>query len=442
MAEIYPFRALHYNSTAVDLQKVVTQPYDKISPEMRDRYYAASPRNFVRLILRRPGPDGSQSVYSEAAAELQSWIEERVLVSEGEPAIYPYVQEYAVPGEPAIRRERRGFVALLRLEDYSAGVVHRHEETLSGPKADRMELLKATRCNFGQIFMLYSDPESEIEGLLRKETKRKPWQQVTDEDSSVHSMWRVSDPQILGKVIDAMRARKLVIADGHHRYETSLAYARARQEEALQDDRANYIMATFVPLESDGLLVLPTHRVVHSLPGFDWEKLCSQAAPFFDVVKLSCTGEAARDAATIRQALERAGGERPTIAAYAGADNAALLGLRQDADLAGTLSEFPETLRRLDVVLLHGLVLEKVMRIDRQAVREQKHLRYVRELEEAIEEVNEGHAQVAFLMNPTPVQAVCDNAFAGQPMPQKSTDFYPKLLSGLTVYWMDNPAGL
>jgi uncharacterized protein (DUF1015 family) len=442
MAEIYPFRALHYNQTAVDLQKVVTQPYDKISPEMRARYYATSPWNFVRLILRQADPESGQSVYAGAAAELRNWIEERVLVSEGEPAIYPYVQDYTVPGQPSVHKQRRGFVALLRLEDYSARVVHRHEETLSGPKADRMELLKATRCNFGQIFMLYSDPKGEIEKILRKDTAAKPWQQVTDGDSNTHSMWRVSDPQILEKVIDAMRARKLVIADGHHRYETSLAYARARQEEAQEDDRANYIMATFVPLESDGLLVLPTHRVVHSLPGFNWDELCSQAAPFFEVEKIACSGTATENAQTIRQALERAGRERPTIAAYAGAERAALLSLRKDADLAGALGEFPETLRQLDVVLLHGLVLEKVMRIDRQAVREQKHLRYVRELEEAVEEVNGGRAQVAFLMNATPVQAVCDNAFAGQPMPQKSTDFYPKLLSGLTVYWMDNPAGL
>jgi uncharacterized protein (DUF1015 family) len=445
MAEIYPFRALHYNSTAVDLQKVVTQPYDKISPETQARYYAASPSNFVRLILRQATPGSNQSVYGEAAAELQNWIQERTLVSEGAPAIYPYVQEYAVPGEPgetSRRKQRRGFVALLRLEEYSTGVVHRHEETLSGPKADRMELLKATRCNFGQIFMLYSDPEDEIERLLRKETEAKPWQQVMDEYSSLHSMWRVSDPQIMGQVIDAMKSRKLVIADGHHRYETSLAYARARHQDAPEDDRANYIMATFVPLESDGLLILPTHRVVHTLPGFNWEQLCSEAAPFFEVEKLDCSGQAAQDSQTIRQALERSGRERPTIAAYAGPKRAALLSLRQEADLAGTLGEFPETLRSLDVVLLHGLVLEKVMRIDRQAVREQKHLRYVRELEQALEEVNTGQAQAAFLMNPTPIQAVCDNAYAGLPLPQKSTDFYPKLLSGLTVYWMDNPAGL
>src|SRR5690348_11250061 len=136
MAEIYPFRALHYNSTAIDLQKVVTQPYDKISPEMQARYYATSPYNFVRLILRQPGPNCSRSVYSEAAAELQNWIEERTLVSEGEPAIYPYFQEFAVPGQPGETSRRKGFVALLRLEEYTAGVVHRHEETLSGPKAD------------------------------------------------------------------------------------------------------------------------------------------------------------------------------------------------------------------------------------------------------------------------------------------------------------------
>src|SRR5690348_4138210 len=442
MAEIYPFRALHYNSTAIDFQKVVTQPYDKLSPEMSARYFATSPYNFVRLILRQADPATSRSVYTEAAAELQNWIEERALVSEGEPAIYPYFQEFAVPGEPANRKQRRGFVALLRLEEYSAGVVHRHEETLSGPKADRMELLKATRCNFGQIFILYSDPKGEIDALLRKETQAAPWQQMTDEYSSLHSMWRVSDPRVLEQVIDVMRSRKLVIADGHHRYETSLAYARDRRQNAPEDDRANYIMATFVPLESDGLLILPTHRVVHSLPEFDWEKLCREAAPFFQVEKFACGGEAAQEAQTIREALEKSGRERPTVAAYAGPERAALFSLKQDADLAGTLGEFAETLRRLDVVLLHGLLLEKVMRIDRQAVREQKYLRYVRELEQAVDEVSAGQAQVTFLMNPTPIQAVCENAWAGLPLPQKSTDFFPKLLSGLTVYWMDNPAGL
>ncbi|MEJ2010474.1 MAG: DUF1015 domain-containing protein [Acidobacteriota bacterium] len=443
MAEIYPFRALHYNSAVIpDLQKVITQPYDKISAEMQARYYAASPYNFVRLILRRATPGSSETIYREAAEELQSWIRNRALISEGQPAIYPYVQEYAVPGDPSTRKERRGFVALLRLEDYSAGVVHRHEETLSGPKADRMELLKATRCNFGQIFMLYSDPQGTVEGLLRQYTKMKPWQQITDEYSSTHSMWRVSDPQMLERVIGTMRSKKLVIADGHHRYETSLAYSRQRQQEAAVDDRANYIMATFVPVESDGLLILPTHRVVHSLPGFSWEQLCSTARPFFEIENLACSGSAVQDAPVIRQALAKSGRERPAIAAYGGPERAALLRLRADADLAGALPEFAETLRRLDVTILHGIVLERVMSIDRQAVRDQKHLRYVRELDQALEDVNSKKAQVAFLINPTPIQDLCNNAYAGLALPQKSTDFYPKLLSGLTVYWMDNPAGL
>ncbi len=441
MAEIYPFRALHYNPAVVpDLQKVITQPYDKISPEMQERYYAASPYNFVRLILRKAGAGGN--IYREAAAEFEKWIEQNVLVSEPEPGIYPYVQEYAVPGQPSVRKRREGFVALLRLEEYTAGVVHRHEETLSGPKADRLELLKATRCNFGQIFMLYSDPKGEIESLLRAESQGKPWQQVNDEYASTHSMWRVTDSRIVEQVIEAMRPRKLVIADGHHRYETSLAYRRLRSREAPEDDRANYIMATFVRLESDGLLILPTHRVVHSLTKFDWEKLTSQAAPFFEVRKLECSGSVEKDAPAIREELESLGRERPTIAAYAGPDRAVLLSLRRDADLAGALPDFPESLRRLDVVVLHGIVLEKVMSIDRQAVREQKHLRYVRELDQAVEEVNTGRAQVAFLMNPTPIQAVCENAYAGLPLPQKSTDFFPKLLSGFTIYWMDNPAGM
>lgn len=442
MAEIFPFRALHYNSALVpDLQKVITQPYDKISAEMRERYYAASPYSFAWLILRQPSPDSSVTVYQQAAQEFQNWIQQRVLIAEPLPAIYPYAQEYTVPGEPSKRKQRWGFVALLQLEDYSAGVVHRHEETLSGPKADRMELLKATRCNFGQIFMLYNDPQGAVEGLLRPQTEVKPWQQVTDEDSNVHRVWRVTDPFVVEKAVEAMKEKKLVIADGHHRYETSLAYSRQRKEEGAEDDRANYIMATFVPVESDGLLVLPTHRVVHSLPDFNWEQLCSQAGKFFDVEKLATSGSAGQDAQTIRQALERSGRERPTVAAYAGPERFALLRLRPDADLAGALPEFPETLRHLDVVILHGIVLEKVMAVDRQAVREQKHLRYERELDHAIEGVNSNRAQVAFLMNPTPVQAVCDNALAGVPMPQKSTDFYPKLLSGFTIYWMDNPAG-
>ncbi|MCL5670245.1 MAG: DUF1015 domain-containing protein [Acidobacteria bacterium] len=443
MAEIYPFRALHYNPAVVsDLHKVVTQPYDKISAPMRAAYYESSPFNFVRLILRKDVSGGAENIYSQSAQELRNWIDQRVLISDSEPAIYPYTQEYTVPGQPSERKLRWGFVALCRLEDYSAGVVHRHEATLSGPKVDRMELLKATRSDLGQIFLLYSDSQSSVEALLHEHTQGKPWQQATDENSTIHTMWRVSDPRIVAQVAESMAPRKLLIADGHHRYETALAYSKLRHDEAPEDDRANYVMATFVPLESDGLTILPTHRLVHSLEGFSWDWFCSSVKQFFAVEELNLSGSAAQDAQLIRESLDRAGRKQPTIAAYGGSKRLILLSLRQDIDLSRILTEVPETLRRLDLVLLHELVLEKVMSIDRQAVREQKHLHYKRDIEGSLNEVNDGRAQMAFLMNPTPIQTVCENAFAGQVLPQKSTDFYPKLLSGLTVYWMDNPAGL
>ncbi len=443
MAEIHPFRAVHYNPSAVeDLQKVVTQPYDKISASMQAGYYEASPFNFARLILRKDAAGSAENVYSQSAEEFRKWIDQGVLESDSEPAIYAYTQEYAVPGQPEQRKRRWGFVALCRLEDYSAGVVHRHEATLSGPKADRMELLKATRCDLGQIFLLYSDPRNSIEALLNEATEAKPWQQVTDEYSTLHSMWRISDPALVAKVTEAMAPKKLVIADGHHRYETALAYSKLRRDEAPDDERARYVMATFVPLESEGLTILPTHRLVHSLETFDWDQFCSDVKRYFTIEELSLAGSPSQDGPSIREALERAGSDQPVIAAYGGAKRAALLRLRQDVDLNQAVPEVPETLRSLDLVLLHELVLEKVMSIDRQAVREQKHLRYMRDLGGALSEVDGGRAQTAFLLNPAPIQVVTDNAFAGQVLPQKSTDFYPKLLSGLTVYWMDNPAGL
>ena len=268
MAEILPFRALHYDPRKItDLGAVVTQPYDKISPEMQARYYDLSPYNLVRIIRGRALPeDGpANNVYVRAARDFQAWIQSGVLVSEHEPAIYPYHQEYEVPGQRGVRKERRGFIALLRLEDYSARVVHRHEETLSGPKADRLELLKATRAHYGQIFMLYSDPAGAIESLLAAPAAEQPWEQVTDEYGTRHTAWRIADPKIIAGVTAAMSDKRLVIADGHHRYETALAYRNYCRETGREDGRAEYVMMTFVRMETDGLTILPTHRLVHSL---------------------------------------------------------------------------------------------------------------------------------------------------------------------------------
>jgi len=442
MADIIPFRALHYNPDLVgDLANVVTQPYDKITPEMQARYYGLSPYNLSRIIRRKPGAGADDGPdYSGAAQDFRDWIGRGVLVSDAEPALYVYQQEYELPGRPGERRTRRGFIGLCRVDDYSAGVVYRHEETLSGPKADRLALLEATRAHFGQIFLLYSDPEGRVERELSAAADANPWERVEDEYRGIHSLCRLPDPLLAKRVVEMMAEKKLVIADGHHRYETALAY-RDRCRRKGGDPRAEYVMATFVRMETDGLTILPTHRLVHDLAGFDWMSFPGKVSRWVEVEELGADGSSARWAPGFAKRLAEAGRERPAIGAYAGPGRLALLRLRDDANLNHELADVAPGLRRLDVVLLHRLILEGALGISRQAVREEKNLRYVRELQAAVGQVDSGAGDICFLMNPTPIEAMRDNALAGDVLPQKSTDFYPKLLSGLTVYWLDNPAG-
>jgi uncharacterized protein (DUF1015 family) len=445
MAEIRPFRALHYNPAKVgELSKVITQPYDKISPEMQEAYYGRSPYNLVRIIRAKKAEQDSPpaDMYSGAARNFKHWIETRILTSESEPALYPYYQEYGLPDQGSVRKERRGFIGLCRLEDYAARVVHRHEETLSGPKADRMELLKRTRAHFGQVFFLYSDPEGTVEAALASETQSKPWEELRDEYDSRHCVWRVTDPTLIERVVLAMRGKKLIIADGHHRYETALAYRNLRRAESGDTERAEYVMATFIRMETDGLTILPTHRVVCGLPAFDWSAFKAEGQNIFEWQEIPPSPALSNDGAELRKILAQEGGKRPALAAYAGKGKLAVLLLRQEFDLARALPDLSETERRLDVIILHRLLIERALGIDPHAVREERNLRYVRSLSDAVGEVDSGRAEICFLLNATPIEAVRDIAFAGQVMPQKSTDFFPKLLSGLTIYWLDNPSGM
>jgi uncharacterized protein (DUF1015 family) len=441
MAQILPFRALHYNPTvAGDLARVVTQPYDKISPAMQTRYLESSPYNLAHIIRGpdKPGDKPDSNVYTRAANYLEEWIRAGALTADREPALFPYTQEYAPPGEPSERKERRAFIALLRLEDYSARVVHRHEETLSGPKADRLELLKHTRAHFGQLFMLYSDPAGEVESAFAARSDAPAWECVDDEYGTRHSVWRETQDETIKFVTEAMRDKKLVIADGHHRYETALAYRDFCRAGGKEDPRAEFVMATFVRIETPGLTILPTHRVVHSLANFDWKNLLAKAGRLFECEEIAA-GEPLT--ATLGR-LRTSGQSQPTLLAYAGAGRSALLRLRREAALASELPDVPAGIAKLDIVLLHRLLLEKTLGISREAVRDEKHVRYAREATDAAEQVARGEAQAAFLLNPTPIRDVWDNALAGNVLPQKSTDFYPKLLSGLAAYWLDHPAGI
>ena len=378
---------------------------------MRVRYLAASPYNLVRIILgeRTPADSDTDNVYTRAAAYLNQWIASGILVRDREPGIFPYTQEFTVP-DTGERLVRQGFIALGKVEDYSANIVHRHEQTLSGPKKDRMELLRHTHAHFGQLFMLYPDPAGEIDRLLDEAAQAQPTGEVADEDGARHSFWKIADAGRIARIRELMADKKLLIADGHHRYETALAFRHENPSLA----GADRVMMTFVNMHSPGLKILATHRLVGGVGGFDAGEFIRQAAAGFEVAQIPGV-----------EALQRAWTESPGRAII-GAAMGSRLYLIEARDSAG----------HLDVRVLHERLL-RLLGIGEEAVREEKNLRYVRGLDAALGAARSGAAQVAFLLKPVSVEDVARISFAGGVMPQKSTDFYPKLLSGLTIYKLD-----
>ena len=431
MADIRPFRALRYNLQRVTAAQVVTQPYDKINAAMQERYYAASPHNLVRIILgrRKDGDTSVENVYTRAAAFAQQWRQEGILQQDAAPSIYAYSQTFKAPSGKSF--ERKGFIALGRVEDYAAKVVYRHEQTLAKPKADRLELLRATRAHYEQLFLLYEDSGG-IDRTLS--TSAMPTIDVADEYGVTHRVWQISDRSVIAAVQAQMREKKLVIADGHHRYETALNFRNeCRQATGREETNAPYefVMMTFVSMNDPGLLVLPTHRVVHSLASFSADAFKKAAGELFAVEEIPAELDAAQASSLLRE-RGRSGTALLGITA-----NRALLLHSPKAETAKYLGGLSERQQSLDVVQLHKCLLEGVLELSEESIRNQQNLSYLREAAEAMEEVRTGHANVAFLMNPCPVQKVRDIAFAGEVMPQKSTDFYPKLLSGLTAYALD-----
>ena len=411
MAKIYPFRSLRYALDRVPIEKVVTQPYDKISPKMQDRYYSLHPNNIVRIICGTSSADDSpaNNVYTRAAGYLKRWRETSILQQLPEPAFFIYFQRFKVPGEADVRL-RKGFVGVGQLEDYASKVVFPHERTLTGPKQDRLELLRHTKTQFEQIFMLYEDPERRIDNVLDEATRRTADIHIRDEYDVEHMVWTLLDREKVSFIQSQMAEKKLIIADGHHRYETALVY----RDEMHGQKGSGRIPMTFFNMHSPGLTILPTHRVLSNLPGFDAATLFGRAAEFFEPSK----------------------GERVTIGVFS-LGELSWLQLKPGLDLAGLMPDLSEKQRGLDVVILHRLILERCLGISEEAVKKESYITYVRERDEAINAVRSGSAQVAFLLNPTRLDQMRDIAYEGNVMPQKSTDFYPKVLSGLTMYSMD-----
>ncbi|HYL39471.1 MAG TPA: DUF1015 domain-containing protein, partial [Bryobacteraceae bacterium] len=377
MARIFPFQPYRYSAKAGPIETLVTQPYDKISPAMQSHYLSLSPYNLVRIILGQKSPADSDrdNVYTRAAGSLNAWITGGILERDSPPSLYAYFQRFTVP-DTGETLERKGFIGLGAVEDYSAGVVHRHEQTLSGPKKDRLELLRRTHAHFGQIFMLYPDPELAVDKLLDGAAAAPHTTQVTDEYGALHRLWKIADPAVISCIQQLMANKKLLIADGHHRYETALAF----RNETPGWEAAGKVMMTFVNMHSPGLEILATHRVVGGLAGFNDAALVEKLR----ARKLSSLEELRRLFRAPEPGEVRIGVALPAGDVF----------LYQRARKAG----------ELDVKVLHEELLGGMLGIGEEAVREQKHLEYVRGLDAAYAKVRGGGAEVAFLLEPTTIE--------------------------------------
>jgi uncharacterized protein (DUF1015 family) len=434
--EIRPFRALRYSTEAIpDLSLVVSPPYDVISPTQQRELMARHPRNIVRLDLPRDEPgDGPDDRYRRAAHALAEWRSDGTLRKDPRPSVYVYEQTYQVPGT-RIERTQRGFFARLKLERYgSEGGVLPHERTLSGPKEDRYKLLRATGANLSPVVVLFDDPQRRASALLAAVAERPADLDVTDEDGVRHRLWPVAaEPQVpddpATELAAIAGAEPVTIADGHHRYETALRYRdERRMTRSCESDPAfDHLLVLLLGAPSEPLTVLPTHRVVRSLGDGGVERLLGGLGELFSVEPA-----AGPDDVIDRMTPDArpADGGRIGLVTRAGS---AVLRVRGEA-FEPFLPAGGEALRRLDTVRL-GVALDRLCGIDPAAVADGDRLRYTKSAAEAASWVRDGSdgSDAAFLLDPTPVADIVAVARAGDVMPQKSTYFYPKALSGLVI---------
>ncbi len=439
MAEIKPFKGLLYNPAKVgDLDRVMAPPYDVISPKKQDDLYGRHPNNIIRLILGKTTPDDREGSdrYSRAAVDLKKWINDAVLVQDGRPSIYYYTQSYRLKDNST--HTRKGFIALSKLQDFGKGI-HPHEKTLSGPKADRLKLMQACNVNLSCIFSLYSDPSLDINRALDRAAKGiKPIIDVPDDDAIVNRLWRIDDPLVIKSVAEAMRDKALFIADGHHRYETALNYRnmmREKEENPTGLEPYDYVMMYFSNMDDEGMTIWPTHRIIHSLKGFDPASFLKQCGEYFDIKELPFDGP---NEASVRGAFLKGletGSKKNAFGLQMRGRNAYFILTLKTNDMMDRVfgDKIPDVFKNLDVTVLHSLILSRILGITQEAQEKQENLIYLKSYDEALGAMAKGDNQLVFLLNPTRIEQVKAVALAGFVMPQKSTYFYPKLLSGLVI---------
>jgi uncharacterized protein (DUF1015 family) len=430
MPEIQAFRGLRYDLGHVgSLSDVVAPPYDVIGPEFQDHLYKRHPANIIRLELNReePGDEPTNNRYTRAARFLKNWRSEGLLFRESDPAIYVYHQQFDYAGQTFTRR---GFMARCRLERFGEGKIYPHEETMSGPKQDRLLLTRACKANLSQIFGLYPDPTSEIQERLEAAIANKPSVEAADHLGVVHRMWTVTDVGMISAVAGAMSPRPMFIADGHHRYETACNYRDELTAGGKLDPNhpANFVLMMCIGMDDPGLLVLPTHRLFRGLPALSSAELTQKLGGSFTT---RVAGEGSDLASTIWEDIDT-GGDQGTLGLYTAKDERWVLAkitAAGRARMAEVAAEHSEDWRSLGVSILHRLVIDTLL-----AGRDLPKPRYVHLVEEVVESLNSGEAfPLAALVMPATVGHIRTISEHAERMPAKSTYFYPKLLSGMVI---------
>ena len=422
MAEIKAFKALRFTPKAGPISELACPPYDIISEEQRKAYLEKNEHNVIRLELPREGQDP----YARAGEILRQWEADGIVAAEDEDALYIYEEEFTARSK---RSSIRGFVCRVKLEEFSKEIVLPHEETLSKAKKDRFQLMDATMCNFSQIYSLYMDESGTTRSRIEALSAGKPDIEFTDGEDIVQRLWIIKDKNAIQSICGDFTDRKLYIADGHHRYETALNFRDSLRERgfAKEGDAADYVMMMLVDMENPGLVVFPTHRLVRDLAQFDKDAIIKACGEYFDVTSKTGIANMEDELEALYEQGEKAFGF------YCGGNEWTQLVLKDKTVMASMLPDKSEALRNLDVSVLHTLVLEKLMGIDKENMAKQINLTYTKIFDEAIDGVQKGDFQCAFILNPTRVEEIRDVAGAGEKMPQKSTYFYPKIITGLVM---------
>jgi uncharacterized protein (DUF1015 family) len=432
MANIKPFRGIRYNQNQIDkIDNVISQPYDRVRYGLQDKYYDLSDYNVTRIIKGKEFEDDNESnnVYTRAKAFLNEWLKEGVLVREEEPALYVYHQEFPLSDGELVTR--KALINAFELAEFDEGIVLPHERTHAGPKVDRLNLTRATETYFGNIFMLYPDPENKVDAILAKAINRKPDIEARElhEKDVLHKVWVVTNQEIIKAVTEEMSPkRNLIIADGHHRYETALNY-RAEQREKYPDAPENagfnYRMVAMVSMSNPGLTILPTHRLI-----FDYEQ--KTGAEVIERLKEYFSVEKVADRAMLEAKMDQAEGQVGAMGVVTH-EGVYFLKLEDEAIMAALAPDRVDAWRELDVSILHNLILEHVMEIDPEKIDNKENIEYLREPDMGYDRVSEEETAYLFILNPTRIEQVKACTKAGEKMPQKSTDFYPKVITGLAM---------